>query len=158
MHEALEAANRGVGGGAIRAICRTSLLDNDLPLDADGEPTDLDDLELLVGRVLGSDTWQRAGAAETVLVEAPFALAVGEADHTTIVEGVIDLAFDEGDGWVIVDYKTDVVDDPDNLEARRKQYRAQVDAYAEYFERISGQTVKERQILWVGMGLNAEVW
>ncbi|MCH7824464.1 MAG: UvrD-helicase domain-containing protein [Acidobacteria bacterium] len=158
VHEALEAANRGVGGDGIRAICRTALLDNDLPLDADGEPADLDDLEVLVGRVRGSDTWQRAREAETVLVEAPFALAIGGRDRTTIVEGVIDLAFAEPDGWVIVDYKTDVVDDPDNLEARRRQYRAQVDAYAEYFERISGQAVKERQILWVGMGLDAEVW
>ena len=158
VHAALEAANRGAGGDAIRAICRTALLDNDLPRDDDEKPADLDDLELLVGRVLASDTWQRAREAETVLVEAPFALAVGEGDRTTIVEGVIDLAFAESDGWVIVDYKTDVVDDPDNLEARRTQYRAQVDAYAEYFETISGQTVKERQILWVGMGLDAEVW
>ena len=158
VHEALEAANRGVGGDGIRAICRTALLDNDLPLDDDGEPADLDDLETLVERVRGSDTWQRAREAETVLVEAPFALPIGEGDLTAIVEGVIDLAFAEGDGWVIVDYKTDVVDDPDNLAARRRQYRAQVEAYAGYFEQISGQTVKERQILWVGMGPEVEVW
>ncbi len=158
VHEALEAANHGVGGDGIRAACRTALLDNDLPLHDDGEPADLDDLETLVKRVWGSDTWQRAREAENVLVEAPFALPIGDGDRTAIVEGVIDLAFAEDDGWVIVDYKTDVVDDAENLEARRRQYRAQVDAYAEYFEQISGETVKERQILWVGMGLDAEVW
>ena len=158
VHEALEAANHGVDGGGIRTICRTALLDNDLPLETDGEPADLDDLEALVVAVRNSETWGRAAAAATVLVEAPFALPTDDGERPAIVEGVIDLAFREHDGWVIVDYKTDVVDDAANLEARRRQYRAQVDAYAEYFERISGETVKERQILWVGRGLTAEVW
>jgi ATP-dependent helicase/nuclease subunit A len=156
VHEALEAANRSGGAVDIRAICRGALLDNELPVLADGEPEDLEDLLALVEGVRGSETWQRAQEADSLLVEAPFAMA--EAGATRIVEGVIDLVFEEDDGWVIVDYKTDVVDDPDNLAARRKQYRAQVDAYARYFEAITGATVKERQILWVGGELEAEVW
>jgi ATP-dependent helicase/nuclease subunit A len=180
VHHALEAAQRGAGEG-IRATCRTALLDNDLPVEASGEPADLDELVGLVEGVRSSDTWRRAQAAEARLVEAPFALALdGQPDGgkdgvdraaggatepagdarrgATIVEGVIDLAFREPDGWVIVDYKSDVVDDPENLAARRRDYRAQVDRYARYFERITGEPVKERQILWVGMGLEAEVW
>ncbi len=163
VHQSLEAAG-GAAGDSIEAICRTALLDNDLAVGDDGEPEDLAELIALVNGVRESDTWQRAEAAEASLVEAPFALCVGEDgaedgdEDTTIVEGVIDLAFRETDGWVIVDYKTDVVDDPENLARRREQYRAQVDAYASYFERISGETVKERQILWVGGDLEAEVW
>ncbi|MGD8330698.1 MAG: UvrD-helicase domain-containing protein [Acidobacteriota bacterium] len=154
VHEALEAANRGADE-SIRAICRTALLDNDLPVNDDGAPADLDDLVVLVEGVCASETWQRAQDAEETLVEAPFALEAD--DGAKIVEGVIDLAFREADGWVIVDYKTDMVDDEDNLARRRGQYRAQVDAYARYFERISGATVKERQLLWVGRG-EVEVW
>lgn len=158
-HQALEAANRGGAAGRIRAICRSALLGNDFPVDADGEPEDLEDLEALVEGVRRSETWQRAQQADSLLVEAPFALATTDGgDIETIVEGVIDLAFEESDGWVIVDYKTDVVDNVDNLEARRRQYRAQVDAYARYFEQTTGATVKERQILWVGMENEAEVW
>ncbi len=159
VHEALEAANGGAGADGVRAICRTALLDNDLPVGTNGEPADLDDLVTLVDGVRRSATWQRAQEADSLLVEAPFALATnGGGDVGNIVEGVIDLAFEESDGWVIVDYKTDVIDDADNLEARRQQYRAQVDAYAMYFEAITGATVKERQILWVGGELKAEVW
>jgi len=115
----------------------------------------------LVNGVRGAETWQRAQAAEATLVETPFALSIdsgGDNGVPIVVEGVIDLAFREPDGWVIVDYKTDVVDDPDNLEQRRRQYRAQVDAYAAHFEKITGEPVKERQILWVRMGLDAEIW
>jgi len=157
VHQALEAADRGVDEG-LRAVCRAALLDNDLPIGADGEPDDLEDLEALVGSVRGSETWKRAQAATARLTEAPFALTSETTGGTTIIEGVIDLAFEESDGWVIVDYKTDVVEEQDNLEARRRQYRAQVDAYADHFAHITGATVKERQILWVGMQLDADVW
>jgi ATP-dependent helicase/nuclease subunit A len=156
VHQALEAAQRGAGEH-IRAMCRAALLDNDLPVRDDGEPDDLEDLIALIEGVRPSDTWQRAQAAEARLVEAPFAVSIDERG-SVLVEGVIDLAFREPDGWVIVDYKTDMVAEGDNLEARRKQYRDQVDAYAAYFERITGAPVKERQILWVGRGLEAEIW
>ena len=115
----------------------------------------------LVDAVRGSETWKRACAAEALLLEAPFALstAAGERrEGATIVEGVIDLAFREDGDWVIVDYKTDVVEDDTALAGRRQQYRDQVDAYARYFAQITGATVKERQILWVGKGIEAEVW
>ena len=159
VHQVLEATNRGAEGEQVTSICRSALLDNDLAVDDDGDPVELDDLVNLVENVRGSETWKRARAAERLLLEAPFAVRHdGNTGTTAIVEGVIDLAFAEPDGWVIVDYKTDVVDDPDNLEKRRRQYRAQVDAYAEHFERITGQTVKERQILWVGRGLESESW
>ena len=159
VHQAMEAVARGARGDHLRAVCRTALLENDLPIDADGEPDDLDDLIGLVGRVRASDTWRRATAADKLLSEVPFA-APDAADGVTprIIEGVVDLAFLEPDGWVIVDYKTDVVDDSDNLEARRRQYRSQVEEYARLWSDLTGEPVKERQILWVGMDLEADVW
>ena len=158
VHEALEAANRDVEGKQLTAVCRAALLDNDLPIDSDGEPSDLQGLVELVGAVQETDTWTRARQADRVLVEAPFAALDAAADGDHIVEGVIDLCFREADGWVIADYKTDVVDAEDNREARRQQYRAQVDRYAAFFEQITGERVKERQLLWVGMGPEVETW
>ena len=159
VHQALEAASRGVDETGARAVCRAALLENDLPVDASGEPADLDELVALVEGVRASETWARAQAAAQRLVEAPFASQErSDDDRPLIVEGVIDLAFAEPGGWVIADYKTDVVDDPENLAARRRQYRRQVDEYARYFESITGEPVKERQILWLGMGIEAEVW
>ena len=158
VHQALEAAQAGGGPEAVRAICRTALLDNDLPIGDDGEPTELAELVELVDRVRASETWQRAARAVSRLIEAPFAFSEGGEGTGAIVEGVIDLLFEEDDGWVIVDYKTDVVDDPAELEPRREQYRSQVDTYARYFQAITGESVKERQLLWLGRGLEAEIW
>ena len=62
---------------------------------------------------------------------------------------VIDLAFLEGDAWVLVDYKSDHVGkDADKAEATlRSRYQAQLDAYAEAWEQITGQKVSERGLL-----------
>ena len=159
VHQAMEAVGRGTSDEQLRTVCRTALLENDLPIGTDGEPDDLEDLVHLVEKVLQSETWQRAVAADKLLSEVPFAAAELAADGTPrVVEGVVDLAFREPDGWVIVDYKTDVVEDPENLEARRSQYRSQVDEYARLWNELTGETVKERQILWVGMDLSAETW
>ena len=46
----------------------------------------------------------------------------------------------EEDGWVIVDYKTD---DFEKDEERKKEYKKQVELYGRYWEKISGERVKE---------------
>ncbi|MDX1645665.1 MAG: UvrD-helicase domain-containing protein, partial [Longimicrobiales bacterium] len=61
----------------------------------------------------------------------------------TVLEGIIDLAFLEEDGWVIADYKTDVGTDPD-FPARERAYRHQVELYAQAWQRLTGEPVKER--------------
>lgn len=158
VHQSLEAAGRGVGGVQLRRLCRTALLENDLPVEADGEPRDLEDLLKLVRGVRASETLARARQAERALVEVPFALPEGEPRVAIVTEGVIDLAFREDDGWVIVDYKTDEIEDPAALQARLQRYRAQVDRYAECWARITGEPVKERRILLLGMERDDEVW
>ena len=85
------------------------------------------------------------------MVEAPFVRLASEADgdESKIVRGVIDLAFLEGDSWVLVDYKSDRVGkDADKAEATlRSRYQAQLDAYAEAWEQVTGQKVSERGLL-----------
>lgn len=59
---------------------------------------------------------------------------------------------------MIVDWKTDEVEDPELLAARREQYEAQVEMYAGCWEAITGEAVSERRVLWtsrIGTGLQA---
>jgi len=74
----------------------------------------------------------------------------------TVLEGVIDLAFQETDGWVIADYKTDVGTDPDFAD-RVRSYRRQVELYADAWERLTGETVKER-VLFFTSQRRVESW
>ncbi len=58
------------------------------------------------------------------------------------MKGVIDLVFEEEDGWVIADFKTDLFEEQ-HFEAFVRYYAPQVRAYAEKWERLMGQRVKE---------------
>jgi ATP-dependent helicase/nuclease subunit A len=78
------------------------------------------------------------------------------AQPQRVLEGVIDLAFREPDGWVVADYKTDVGTDPE-FAVREAAYRRQVDLYAEAWERLSGERVKERVLFFTTQG-RIESW
>ncbi len=84
------------------------------------------------------------------------------------LSGAIDLAFFEGDGWVIADYKTDRVaesaaethadEDRPALRELVDYYRPQVALYGRFWEKITGQRVKESGLYftsiakWVRIG------
>ncbi|MDE0358903.1 MAG: UvrD-helicase domain-containing protein [Gammaproteobacteria bacterium] len=152
VHGTLAAAAQGVEGEALEFVARALLVEHERPLDERGAPAELDELMSLVGRVRASELWGRAEGADMRQPEAPFALErqAENGDIPRLVEGVIDLAFREADGWVIVDYKTDVGDDPD-FPRRRRAYRRQVDLYAECWEEVTGQRVKEKALLFTTM-------
>jgi ATP-dependent helicase/nuclease subunit A len=69
------------------------------------------------------------------------------------LSGAIDLLFKEKDGWVIADYKTDRIPDavldkgPEEakraLDALVEYYRPQVQLYSRFWEKITGEKVKE---------------
>ena len=128
------------------------LVEHESPLDERGAPAELVELMSMVGRVRASELWRRAERADMRQPEVPFAveLPAENGGIPRLVEGVIDLAFREADGWVIVDYKTDVGDDPD-FPARRRTYRRQVDLYAECWEQVTGEPVKEKALLFTTM-------
>ncbi len=60
-----------------------------------------------------------------------------------LLQGVIDCWFEEPDGIVLVDYKTDRVE---NLEEIHQKYDVQLSLYAKALEKIAKKTVKERFI------------
>lgn len=66
-----------------------------------------------------------------------------DPEETVMVQGVIDLYFEEEDGLTVVDYKTDVVDRPEELVRR---YEAQLRYYRKALEAMTGKTVKESYI------------
>jgi len=170
VHAALEAAGRGAQGESLRAFVRALLADSELPTDLEPGEATVDLIVGEVGKVARSDVWQRAQASPTRLIEAPFALALDRAVYASlapqdalagqasveIIEGVIDLAFREDDGWVLVDYKSDR-DGARLAPERRARYRAQVDLYAACWTRITGETVKEKVLLFIADGA-LDVW
>ena len=107
----------------------------------------VDEAIAVVNRVVDSEIWQRALESDQRLVEVPFEHCLpadeSEAGVPTIVRGVIDLMFQEADGWVVVDYKTDQVT-PDTLSRVVDQYRGQISGYAETWQFLTGQKVKEK--------------
>lgn len=165
VHGALAAAAGGLEDAELRAVGRGLLLENERPLDAYGEPHEVDELVAMVNSVYGSQLWKRARSAEEILVEVPFSTRVpalessedpGRADAKRYVEGVIDLAFREADGWTIADYKTDVGTDPE-FPIRQASCRRQVELYAQCWTQLTEAPIKERIILYTAQ-LREETW
>lgn len=129
VHKAVELISRG-GYNRLRVLGSGWI-------EEEGRNTgDLEKLMELVDRFMKSSLWERIGRASQKYFEVPFALE----EDGSIVYGVIDLVFKEDNGWVIVDYKTD---DFEKDEERRRSYMKQVEMYKRYWERISGERVKD---------------
>jgi len=129
VHKALEVCGRGKRE-MLKMIAKNWLTAYDRP------HTDMDRLLRTVDGVMNSDMWARVTASKVKYFEIPF--AVKEKD--VILTGAIDLVFKEGNKWVIVDYKTDDFEKDMN---RKKSYEKQLHLYAKYWEKITGEKVKE---------------
>ena len=165
VHDALLAAARGLTGEQLRTAVRNVLLGSDRPVDQEGQPAELDELIAIVEAVRGSDVWLRAQSAEHRLVEVPFAVRFSGEEYARaigggadagagyeIVDGRIDLIFREPDGWVIVDYKSDAAGERIPADLMRR-YRGQLALYASAWERLTGESVKERALLFTATGI-----
>jgi ATP-dependent helicase/nuclease subunit A len=175
VHAALEAAGRGASGDSLTAICRGLLIAAERPLDENGQPTELGELVRIVEAVTASPLWSEATAADALLLEVPFAIAVDAEDYagivsalpahaapasgaapTEIIEGVIDLAFRHGGGgWTIVDYKSDAAGAGIGAE-RMARYDGQVALYAEAWRRLTGEDVSRTVLLFTADGESRE--
>ena len=84
-----------------------------------------------------------AAAAGKLYREQPFVLGLPAnrlretfpAGETVLIQGIIDVFFEENGRYVVLDYKTDAVD---NAEELLKRYRTQLDYYGEALEQLSG--------------------
>ena len=80
-------------------------------------------------------------------MEVPFSARSSDGTLPRVISGTVDLAFKEKDGWVIADYKTDKIDG--NLDALIAHYRPQVEMYREFWEKISGERVREAGLYFI---------
>jgi len=151
VHSALEVAARGADAHKLEIACRGLLLDHERPLDSRGDPAELPELLEVVRGMINSEIWKRAMRSGSALVEVPFAAVEVNEEMTGIMDGVIDLAFREKDGWVIVDYKSDVISNPDEWRQRTEMYRRQVHLYADYWEQLTGEQVVERVLVFTSI-------
>lgn len=133
VHLLLQAAMRGSSGADLDAVASAAL--GELELDEALAP----EAVAVVGEVMRSELWRRAGAARQRLVEVPLAVCLPQ-EQTTILRAVVDLAFEEADGWVLVDYKTDRVKTPEQL---GEKYRQQMENYRAAWQAATAAPVKE---------------
>ncbi|MGO9621581.1 MAG: UvrD-helicase domain-containing protein [Desulfobaccales bacterium] len=159
-----EDSDKGMSWGRIvhrllEAAARDSTLNLDLSaqnllVEEERPLTERDEVVALVKSVMCSELWRRQARAEKRLFEVPFSLTLQE-EIPKVMSGVIDLAFKEPDGWVIADYKTDRVNK--NLDALIAFYRRQVEMYKDFWERMSGEKVKEAGLYFINIGRWIEI-
>ncbi len=106
------------------------------------DSTRVPELVTSVRAVVASAVWRRAQVATRSYVEVPIDASELVGGLPSITRGVIDLVFEEHDGWVIVDTKTDQVTQAESV-ATYEYYRGQLEAYATYWQVLTGQRVKE---------------
>ncbi|MCH5270100.1 MAG: helicase-exonuclease AddAB subunit AddA [Lachnospiraceae bacterium] len=76
------------------------------------------------------------------------------AEETVLIQGIVDVYFEEEDGLVLLDYKTDVIKQPEELIRR---YKVQLDYYQEALESLTGKKVKERILYSFYLGCEVAV-
>ena len=116
----------------------------------------------LIEAILGSEFWARMQKAERKYFEIPFSVKTDgkslelDRDLPVILTGVIDLVFWEEGGWVIADYKTDEIER--SVQRFVDYYSPQVKIYSQFWEKITGESVKESGLYftsvdkWVKVG------
>ena len=150
VHRVLQAC-APIPPAGLPLIAENALIDEGLPAEQ------RDEVLTLVRSITTSELWTRMNAAQERYTEMPFSLSATNADLglepgdlPVVVSGAIDLIFREADGWVLVDYKTDEV--KDNLRSLVDYYSYQLSLYAEFWQKIMGDKVKERILFFVSIG------
>ena len=110
-----------------------------------------------------SDLYSRISKSGKVLTEVPFNLKISAEEPLykylindtdarlnglcpVLLNGIIDLVFKEPAGWVIVDYKTDCPEHEKYYEHLEKKYQQQINLYADVWEKLSKEKVKDKII------------
>ena len=112
------------------------------------------DAKKIVSEFKASGLWSELEAAQLKLTEVPFSLKISQSDplYASLVQntqgpvllsGYMDLVYKGPGGWVIVDYKTDRVED---LEDLKKLYGLQVSLYCQVWEQLTGEKVQTGEI------------
>ncbi len=109
---------------------------------------------------LNSDIKKRIQNSDYVFQETPFVMGIEPYElfkedeyknmkDDILVHGIIDLYFEENDGIVLLDYKTDFVD---NVNEIMKKYKIQIELYKRAIENATGKKVLEYGLYLFGVG------
>ena len=126
---------------------RADYLASQNALDADAyRAVDIDN----IAAFFGSDIGRRAVEAAkrgNLKKEKPFTLRTERRGQEMLVQGVIDCCFEEDDGMVLIDYKSVFIRPGRQHEAEieriRREYRVQIELYAEALGKGTDKAVKE---------------
>ena len=115
-----------------------------------------DQLEVFLHSDLAKRMRQAAGKG-LLHRESPFVIAVRaseisdrwDSDEQVLIQGIIDAWFEEDEGIVLLDYKTDRVENGEQLINR---YAVQLSLYARALEQLTGKKVREKLIYSFRLG------
>ncbi|WP_242866874.1 helicase-exonuclease AddAB subunit AddA [Clostridium coskatii] len=111
-----------------------------------------------LGKILkffNSEIGSRMKEAENIYRETPFYMEIESnelykelpdkiyKDEKIIIQGIIDCYFEENGELVLIDYKTDYVDDIDDI---KDKYKNQIYYYARALEKLTGKKVKNKYL------------
>ena len=87
--------------------------------------------------------------------EQPFVYGVETKEgETVLIQGIVDAYFEEEDGIVLLDYKTDVVENGEELV---KRYQTQIDYYEKALHNLTGKRMKERILYSFYLGCEVQL-
>jgi ATP-dependent exoDNAse (exonuclease V) beta subunit len=144
VHATLQTVDLATGAG-LAAIAAAQAA-------AEGVERRVDDIERLARAALGSDAVRAAVASGRYWRELYVAAPIG----ATLVEGFIDLLYEAPEGIVVVDYKTDTVRSPSEVDATVGRYRLQGAAYALAIEHTLQRDVAAVRFVFTSGGLAVE--
>ena len=135
VHRCVEAMGNGRDGNALKDFVAAVVADEGL------EVTSAPELEALLSDVRTSSAWARLTKDGGARFELPVMRVATDSGMQSMTEGVIDAARLGTDGWYLVDWKTDTTSDTE-WQNRRIKYEAQIAAYEEILQTLSGQNAQ----------------
>ncbi|MBA5849949.1 helicase-exonuclease AddAB subunit AddA [Clostridium sp. cel8] len=116
-------------------------------------------------KFFNSELGKRMKKSNQVHREVPFYIEVYSGDiydnlpdhvasEKILLQGIIDCYFEEDDGIVILDYKTDYVED---IEEIKEKYKIQIKYYSKALEKITGMRVKEKYLYLFNKNVSVKV-
>ena len=143
VHTVLQTVDLDTGDG-LRATSQAQAAAEEIPAQAD-EVAALAQAALESAIVRRAADGRRDGQAayyREVFISAPL-------PNGTLMEGFIDLLLDEPEGLTIIDYKTDSVETPEDVEQAAQRHATQMGLYAWAAGQVTGKPVRQAVLLFL---------
>lgn len=115
-------------------------------------------------RIMGffdSEIGKRACRADKLYKETSFNIKKEMFGEKIIIQGTIDCYFEEDGKYILLDYKSNYIGDPDDMqeiERIAETYKVQLDLYREALEKIRGVKVEEAYLYLFSIGKGIRIY